>query len=146
MSKKKKILILVGVLVLGGGYVAKGMLLPPKKVHDKIAGSIYIMPGQFLVNLTDGRYGKLTIALVLAPGQSAGAAGEGAATPPDGFGTLPEEAAVRDIITNILTDQSSSTLISSPGREKLKHKILLGIRSGTDVKLDNVLFTDVAVQ
>jgi flagellar protein FliL len=146
MSKKKKILILAAVLVLGGGYVAKGMLMPPKKTKEKIAGEIYIMPGQFLVNLTDGRYGKLTVALVLGEGQSAGASGEGAATPPDGFGTLPEEAAVRDIITNILTDQSSSTLINPNGRERLKRKILVGIKSGTDVKVDNVLFTDVAVQ
>jgi flagellar basal body-associated protein FliL len=147
MSKKKKILILALVLVLGGGYVAKGMLMPPKKVKDKINGSIYILPGQFLVNLTDSRYGKVTVALVLAPGQSTGAAAAGSGTaPPDGFGTLPEEAAVRDIITNILTDQSSHTLISPPGREKLKHKILTGIQTGTDVKVSDVLFTDVAVQ
>ena len=148
MSKKKKILILVVVLVLGGGYVAKGMLMPPKKVHDKIAGSIYILPGQFLVNLTDGRYGKLTIALVLAAGQSAGAtAAEGAATPPDGFGTLPEEAAVRDIITNILTDQTSTTLISSGGsreaqaQDPARDQAAEPTSSSTDV-----LFTDVAVQ
>lgn len=145
MSKKKKILIIAAVLVLGGGYVAKGMLMPPPKVHDKIAGAIYILPGQFLVNLTDGRYGKLTVALVLGAGQSTGAAAAGA-TPPDGFGTLPEEPVVRDIITNILTDQSSSTLISPAGRDRLKHKILAGITSGTDVKVTDVLFTDVAVQ
>jgi len=147
MSNKKKILILALVLVLGGGYVAKGMLMPPKKVKEKINGSIYILPGQFLVNLTDARYGKLTIALVLAAGQSTGAsdASSGAA-PPDGFGTLPEEPAVRDIITNVLTDQTSHTLISESGREKLKHKILTGIQNGTDVKVTDVLFTDVAVQ
>jgi flagellar basal body-associated protein FliL len=146
MTKKKKILIIVAVLVLGGGYEAKAMLMPPAKVKDKISGSIYILPGQFLVNLTDGRYGKLTVALVLAPGQSAGATGAGAATLPDGFGTLPEEAAVRDIITNVLTNQTGATLISTGGRAGLKHKILLAIRSGTDVKVSDVLFTDVAVQ
>jgi flagellar basal body-associated protein FliL len=143
---KKKILIIALVVLLAGGYVAKGMLLPPKKVHDKITGTIYILPGVFTVNLTDGRYGKVTVALVLAPGQSPGVTGEGAATPPDGFGTLPEEAAVRDIITNTLTDQSGKTLIDAGGRERIKHRILLAIRSGTDVKVNDVLFTDVAVQ
>jgi flagellar basal body-associated protein FliL len=145
MTKKKKILIIVAVVLLGGAYEAKAMLMPPAKVHDKIAGSIYILPKEFLVNLTDGRYGKVTVALVLAAGQSPGVAAADAA-PPDGFGTLPEEAAVRDIITNVLTNQSGSVLISADGRERIKHKVLLAIRSGTDVKVSDVLFTDVAVQ
>ncbi len=62
------------------------------------------------------------------------------------LGTLPEEAAVRDIITNALTDSTSASLTNAAARVKLKHKIVLAIRSGTDVKLTDVLFTDVAVQ
>jgi len=147
MTKKKKILIVAVLVLLVGGYEAKAMLMPPPKVHDKISGEIYILPGQFLVNLQDGRYGKLTVALVLAPGQSDGAAAAASGTTTvDGFGTLPEEPAVRDIITNILTNQTSATLISTTGRLKLKHQILLGITTGTDVKVTDVLFTDVAVQ
>ena len=147
MTKKKKILIIAVVVLLGGGYEAKSILMPPPKAAPaKIAGAIYIMPGQFLVNLTDGRYGKINIALVLAAGQSDGSGAAAATTPPDGFGTLPEEAAVRDIITNILTNQTGATLISAAGRERVKHSILLAIRAGTDVKLGSVLFTDVAVQ
>ena len=147
MTKKKKILIVAVLLLLVGAYEAKAMLMPPPKVHDKITGTIYILPGQFLVNLKDGRYGKVTVALVLAPGQSTGAsAAASGTTTVDGFGTLPEEPAVRDIITNILTNQTGATLISATGREGLKHQILLGIKSGTDVKLTGVLFTDVAVQ
>ena len=89
------------------------------------------------------------MALVLAPGQSTGAAagGEGGgAAPPEGFGTLPEEAAVRDIITNLITDQNSSTLTSDKGRDHLKSDILAAIKSGTDVKVHEILFTDLAVQ
>jgi flagellar FliL protein len=146
MTKKKILIIVIAVLVLAGGYEAKGFLMPPAKTHEKIAGSIYVLPKEFLVNLSDGRYGKVTVALVLAAGQSAGATGEGAATPPDGFGTLPEEPAIRDIITNILTNQTGSALISDSGRERIKRRILLSIRAKTDVKCDDVLFTDVAVQ
>jgi flagellar protein FliL len=148
MSKKKKILIIAVVVLLGGGYVAKGMLLPPKKTHDKIAGTIYALPKEFTVNLTDGRYGKVDVALVLAAGQSDGASAEGgsSSSADTGLGTLPEEAAIRDIITNTLTDQSGSSLIDAGGRERIKHKILLAIQSGTDVKVNDVLFTDVAVQ
>jgi flagellar basal body-associated protein FliL len=148
MSKKKKILIIAAVFLLGGGYVAKGMLMPPKKTHDKIAGTIYALPKEFLVNLTDGRYGKVDVALVLAPGQSNGASAEGGSSSSSdtGLGTLPEEAAIRDIITNTLTNQAGATLISVDGRDRIKHKILLAIQSGTDVKVNDVLFTDVAVQ
>ena len=145
MSKKKKILILAAVVLLAGGYVAKGMLMPPKKVHDKIAGTLYLLPKEFLVNLADGRYGKVDVALQLAPGQSDGATAASSSSD-SSLGTLPEEAAVRDIITNILTDQNGSTLIDASGRERVKHKILLAIRSDTDVKVSGVLFTDVAVQ
>lgn len=147
MSKKKKILIIAGVVLLAVAYEAKGMLMPPPKVHDKIAGTIYVLPKEFLVNLVDGRYGKVTVALLLAPGQSTGAAAADAAAPTvEGFGTLPEEPAVRDIITNVLTNQTGPSLISAAGRDRIKHKILLAVKTGTDVKVSDVLFTDVAVQ
>jgi flagellar basal body-associated protein FliL len=144
---KKKIMIIAAVLVLGGGYEAKSMLMPPPKAPvPKIAGALYIMPGQFLVNLTDGRYGKVNVALDLAPGQSDGSGATAATTPPDGYGTLPEEAAVRAVITNDLTDQSSNALIDARARGKLLATILAGINKSTDVKVKQVMFTDVAVQ
>ena len=145
---KKKIIIVLVVLLAGGGFVAKSMFLKPAVAKEKIEGTIYILPKQFTANLKDGRYATLTVALVLAPGQSTGAAagGEGGTAPPEGFGTLPEEAAVRDIITNLITNQSSGTLTSDSGREKLKKQILAAISSGTDVKVHEILFTDLAVQ
>jgi len=145
---KKKIIIVLVVLLAGGGFVAKSMFLKPAVAKEKIEGTIYILPKQFTANLKDGRYATLTVALVLAPGQSTGAAagGEGGGAPPEGFGTLPEEAAVRDIITNLITNQSSGTLTSDSGREKLKKQILSAISSGTDVKVHEILFTDLAVQ
>jgi flagellar basal body-associated protein FliL len=145
---KKKIIIVLVVLLAGGGFVAKSMFLKPAVAKEKIEGTIYILPKQFTANLKDGRYATLTVALVLAAGQSTGAAagGEGGAAPPEGFGTLPEEAAVRDIITNLITDQSSGTLTSDKGREHLKSEIVAAIKSGTDVKVHEILFTDLAVQ
>ena len=143
---KKKIIIILVVVLAGGGFVAKSMFLKPAVAKEKIEGTIYILPKAFTANLTDGRYATMTVALLRAPGQPAGAAGEGAAAPPEGFGTLPEEAAVRDIITNLITNQSSSTLTSDSGREHLKTQILAAIKSGTDVKVKEILFTDLAVQ
>ncbi len=148
MTKKKKIIIIAVIVLLGGGYVAKGFVMPPPKNKDKIKGTLYLLPKEFLVNLADGRYGKVDIALLLAPGQSNGATGaEGGGSGNSGeIGTLPEEAAIRDLIVNILTNQNSTALINADERAKLKRKILQAILSTTDVKVSDVLFTDVAVQ
>ena len=143
---KKKILIILPIVLLGGGYVAKGKLMPPKVVKPKIAGEIYILPHQFTLNVSDGHYATLTVALELAPGQSDGATA--ANTPAAGsvVGTLPEEAVIRAIITNDITNQTSNALVSEPGRTGLEQQILSQIKSETDVKVDQVFFTDVAVQ
>jgi flagellar basal body-associated protein FliL len=146
---KKKILIAVPVLLLlVGGYVAKTMFLTSPPPKEKISGTIYVLPKGFTLNLQGGRYATLTVALELAPGQSDGSAagGESGATPPDGFGTLPEEPAIRDIITNTISNQNASALTSDTGREALKQQILTAIRKGTDDKVAGILFTDVAVQ
>jgi len=144
---KKKILIILPVLLLGGGYVAKAKLMPPKVVKPKLAGEIYILPKQFMCNLQDGHYATLTVALELAPGQSDGATAESAGPSTAAtVGTLPEEAVIRAIITNLITNETSNALVTSTGRNGLESQILSKIKSQTDVKVDQVFFTDVAVQ
>ena len=143
---KKKIIIGLLVVLAIGGSVAKTMLLKPKVVVPKIAGSIYVLPHQFTLNMADGRYATLTAALLLAPGQSDGASATASTSSDATVGTLPEEAAIRDIITNTITAQPGSELTSANGREHLKSEILHEIRSGTDDKINGVYFTDVAVQ
>jgi flagellar protein FliL len=143
---KKKILIIALVVLLGGGYVAKGKLTAKKVVKPKIAGEVYIMPKQFTLNLQDGRYATLTAALVLAVGQTDGATAAAATSSDATVGTLPEEAVIRSIITGTVTDDTSTDLISAAGRAKIRHEILEQILRETDVKVTDVLFTDVAVQ
>jgi flagellar basal body-associated protein FliL len=143
---KKKILIILPIILLGGGYVAKGKLMPPKVVKPKIAGEIYILPHQFTLNVSDGHYATLTVALELAPGQSDGSSATNTPAAGSVVGTLPEEAVIRAIITNDVTNQTSQTLISDSGRTKLEQQILSQIKTETDVKVDQVFFTDVAVQ
>ncbi|MBV8219862.1 MAG: flagellar basal body-associated FliL family protein [Solirubrobacterales bacterium] len=144
---KKKILIILPIVLLGGGYVAKGKLMPPKVVKPKLAGEIYILPKQFMCNLQDGHYATLTVALELAPGQSDGATAADAGGSTGGtVGTLPEEAVIRAIITNAITNDTSSALVTATGRSDLESQILTKIESQTDVKVNQVFFTDVAVQ
>lgn len=147
--KNKKVMIPLLVIVLAGVAAKFVLAKPPPVEKHKIDGAVYVLPKEFLLNLSDGRYAKLNVALVLAPGQpSAPAAGGegGAVAPPEGFGTLEQEAAVRDIVTDIVTDKSGDELISASGRKKLKAEILAGIRAHTDVKVNDVLLPDVAVQ
>lgn len=144
---KKKILIILPILLLGGGYEAKAKFLAPKPVKPKLAGEIYILPKQFTLNLQDGHFATLTVALELAPGQSDGATAESAgASSGATVGTLPEEAVIRAIITNLTTNDTSNQLVTDSGRTSLEAQILSQIKSQTDVKVDHVFFTDVAVQ
>jgi hypothetical protein len=143
MSKKKLLVPLVLLLVLGVGY---SMSKPKKTVKLKIPGTIYVMPQSFLLNLNEGHYAKLTVALDLAPGQSNGASAEGGSGTSEGAGTLPEEAVVREIVTNAVTGQSGSALVNGQSRNSIRHRILASIRHQTDVKVESVLFPELTVQ
>ena len=148
MKKKLKfILPLVVVLLLGGVYKVV-LAKPPKKAKDKVDGQVYVLPKEFLLNLADGHFAKLDVALVLDKSQpvSAAAGAEGGAKPPDGYGPLEQEAVVRSIVTNDVTDAQQGDLTDRRGRTKLQRMVLRDIRAHTDVKVNDVLFTDLAVQ
>ncbi len=146
MLTKKKLMLAVAlpILILGVGY----KMSQPKPVNkDKIKGTIYSMPAPFLLNLTDGRFAKMTVALVLAPGQSDGASATASASSGEGAaGTLPEEPLVREIVTDAVTNQNGETLIGGPGRTAIKHQILAAIQKQTDIKVEAVLIPDLTVQ
>ncbi len=105
------------------------------------------MPSPFLLNLADGTFAKITVALELAAGQSDGAAATAAASGGEGAaGTLPEEPLVREIVTNAVTNQNGETLVTNQGRAVIKRQILKAIDAQTDVKVEAVLFPDLTVQ
>jgi flagellar basal body-associated protein FliL len=146
MLKNKKLMLAVAlpILILGVGYK---MTRPAPVNKDKIKGTIYVMPAPFLLNLQDGRFAKLTVALELAPGQSDGAsATAAAASGENAVGTLPEEPIVREIVTDAVTNQNGETLVSESGRRAVKHQILKAIDKQTDVKVEAVLMPDLTVQ
>src|SRR5271156_5930987 len=139
MLKNKKLMLAVAlpILILGLGYKMT-KAAPVNK--DKIKGTIYVMPAPFLLNLQDGRFAKLTVALELAPGQSDGAAADaGGSSGENAVGTLPEEPLVREIVTNAVTNQNGETLVSDQGRRAIKRQILEAIMQQTDLKVEAVL-------
>lgn len=143
MDKKKLLIPIVLLLVAGVGYT---MTKPKKVVKLKVQGTIYVMPQSFLLNLQEGHYAKLAVALDLAPGQSSGASAAGGSSGTESAGTLPEEALVREIVTNTVTGQSGSALVNEQSRDSLKRHILNAIRHQTDVKVESVLFPELTVQ
>lgn len=149
MNKKKLIIIVVAALGLAGGAYKTVLAKPKEKAPEpKVHGTVYVLPKEFLVNLADGRYAKLQVALVVEPAKDAGggSAHGGGATPPEGYGAEPQEAIVRDLITDELTNAADHELIQREGREKIKKKIVKSIKEHTDVKVEEVLFPDVTVQ
>ena len=145
MNKKIIIIVVAALAIAGGAYKTVLAKPKPKAPEPKVSGTVYVLPKEFLVNLADGRYAKLSVALVLEHLTPA-AGGHGGATPPEGYGSEPQEALVRDLITNELTDASDSELIQREGREKIKKRILKSIKEHTDMAIEEVLFPDVTVQ
>jgi flagellar basal body-associated protein FliL len=147
--KKKIIFALIPLLVLGAAY--KFVLAKPKAEAKppKVEGTVYVLGKEFLVNLADGRFAKLSVALVLNPKDHSTAAGGGhgaAPTPPEGYGAMAQEGIVRSIITDVVTDAEDRDLIGRKGRNELQEKVLEKIHETTDVHADKVVFTDVTVQ
>ena len=153
MKGKLKIVVpVVVLLVLGCAY--KFVLSKPSAVAKPRVGEVYVLPHDFVVNLSDDRYAKVSVALELQPGvplPKPPVAGEGGGEAAPGgdraaTGDMPEEAIVRDIITDTLTDASPGELVNRKDRRALKQRILRAIKADTDVQVRHVLFTDVAVQ
>jgi flagellar FliL protein len=148
MMSKLKIVLPVLLVLLGGVY--KFVLAKPAPVHKpKIAGEVYILQKDFLINLKGGRFAKLNAALVLKEGYLAAPAAGGHAAPsapPTGYGVMPQEAVIRSIITDTLTDMSATRLQREKSRLKVQDAILKRINTQTDVEAEDVLFTDVAIQ
>jgi flagellar FliL protein len=146
---KKKLMFIIPIVLIAsfGGYKFGFAKEAPKAPEPKVHGEVYVLAKDFLVNLDGGRFAKLGVALIIEHGTAAVAAGvHGATEPPDGYGTLAQEAIVRDIITDVLTDSEAEDLVSRRGRVEVKERIVKTIKKDTDVHIEDVLFTDVAVQ
>lgn len=149
MASKLKIVIPVVLLLALGGVYKFVIAKPAAEAKPKIDGTVYVLPKEFLINLAQGRFAKLGVGIVLGledESIAVAAKDKEAPKPPEGFGPLPQEAVIRDIITDTLTDREASSLTDRVGRERLKKKIIKVIATRTDVIVEDVLFTDVAVQ
>jgi flagellar FliL protein len=150
MKSKLKFIIPLTVLLLLGGVYKFALAKPAPEPKTKIHGVVYVLPKEFVVNLEDGHFAKFNVALVLDHSQPTAPAPEGGhgapVEPPEGFGTLEQEGIIRDIIVDEVTGVESDELVKKKKRAKLKKKLVKHIKQHSDVKVHEVLLTDIAVQ
>jgi flagellar basal body-associated protein FliL len=139
-KSKKKLLAIPILLLLVAGVGYKMFLAPkPEPPKLKIEGAVVPLEKEFVVNLDEGHYGKVSVALVVEH-QASG--GHGAAEEI----VLPQEPVIRAIITDHLTGLTTEHLTDRTKRGTVIHDILESIEKGTDEHVTEVLFTDLAVQ
>jgi flagellar basal body-associated protein FliL len=142
---KQKLIIIVVVALVAVGGIYKFLLAGSSEAEakPKIEGVVYVLPKEFLVNLADDRYAKFTVGLILDHAPVAGGHGD---SPPEGYGVMPEEAVVRDIVTDVTGAAKGETLSNAEGRETVKKEIKKVLKKKTDLHVHDVVFPDITVQ
>lgn len=142
LGKKKLALAFPVLLLLVAGVGYKMYLAPkPKPVKLKVPGTLVALTDPFTLNLAAGHYGRVSVALLLS--QAPPAAATDAST---GAVVLPENDAVRSVITNDLTGIDPQRLINRGARAALLAELLADLKKSTDEPVTRVMFTDIAVQ
>jgi flagellar basal body-associated protein FliL len=141
VTKKKLMIALPLLVILGAGGAYETVLKPkPKVVVPKVNGTLVSLGDPFTLNLAGGHYGRLSVSVLVTQAPVATATSAGTSV------VLPENDAVRAIVTNDLTGIDSSRLIDRPSREALEGEILRDLKKSTDEPVTKVLFTDLAVE
>ena len=145
----KKIVPVIALLaVLGGVY--KFVLAKPAKAEPKphVEGTVYMLQKEFLINLADGRFAKMQIGLVLAHDDTStvAAGGHEAADAARGLrrdgpgGHRPRPHHRRPHRRH---RQGADRRARPRGAQE---EILKVLKKNTDVKVEDVLFSDLTVQ
>ena len=145
---RKQLLIMAAVLLVllvVGGFVGKGLLAGPSApVPDptKVEGAVVTL-APITLNLADGRYLKLTLALQLSEAASpvAGAEGEAAAAEPALDGAKALDAAI-----GVLGQRTYAELIAPGGRASAQKALSAQVRKRYPDDVLGVYFTEFLMQ
>jgi len=141
VTKKKLMIALPLLVILAAGGAYETVLKPkPKVVVPKVNGTLVSLGEAFTLNLAGGHYGRLSVSVLVTKAPAPTATSTGTTL------ILPENDAVRAIVTNDLTGLDASRLIDRPSREALAAEILRDLKKSTDEPVTKVLFTDLAVE
>jgi flagellar FliL protein len=130
-SKKKLIIIvLAAVVLLGGGAGAYfAFFSGPKTKPEPVAGKVVVMEA-ITVNLADGHFLKLKLALQ---------ATADAAEAPDG-------SHAADIAISLFSNMAVAELSSNEAREKTKKKLAEKVEKAYEGEIMDVYFTEFVMQ
>ena len=146
---KKLVPVIALLAVLGGVY--KFVLAKPAKAEPKphVEGTVYMLQKEFLVNLADGRFAKMQIGLVLAARRHlhrprrrprGGHAARGLRRDGPG-GHRPRRSSPATSPTADRRTSSPRTAARSSRKRSSR-----SFKKKTDVKVEEVLFSDLTVQ
>jgi flagellar protein FliL len=148
-KKSRKKLIIVGAVVLlllaVGGFVGKGLLAGPAtpQPDPKTQAGIVVTLAPITMNLADGRYLKLTLALQLSKAASpvAGSADAAAATGPAVDGAKALDSAI-----GVLGQRTYAQLIAPGGRASAQKALSAQVSKRYDGDVLGVYFTEFLMQ
>jgi flagellar basal body-associated protein FliL len=141
LSKKKLMLMPVVLLLVFGVVYMKVLKAKPVPPKMKVDGTLVSLGDEFVINLSGGHYGKVSVALLLSKAPPAAAATDASGDP-----VLEQNAAVRAVITDELTGLTPNDLINRSERHRVVARLESALKSRTDEPVTQVLLTDVAVQ
>lgn len=119
-SPKMLVLIMLAIVLAGGGFFGMKIMGAAKaKEPEKPKVGEVLELQEFLVNLKDKTWLKVSLALGIAEGAELHAAGGG-----HGEGAATDDPKMRDIIIQVLTSKTLDDIVSPEGKEKLKTDIL----------------------
>jgi flagellar FliL protein len=147
-KSRKKLVIVVAVLLvlLGvGGFVGKGLLAGPATPEPDprtVAGTVVTL-APITMNLADGRYLKLTLALQLSKAASPVAGSVDAAA-----GALPalDGAKALDAAIAVLGQHTYAQLIAPGGRASAQKVLSVQVKKRYDGDVLGVYFTEFLMQ
>ena len=146
-SRKRLLIIVVAVLTLlggGGAFAAKTLLAPSTPAPDPttVAGQILTLDPVTL-NLADGRYLKVTLALQLseAAAPASGSVDAAAATGPPVDGAKALDAAI-----GVLGQRTYKQLLAPGGRASAQEALSEQVKKRYDGEVLGVYFTQFLMQ
>ena len=144
LLKKKFVMLPLLLLLVGGGVYMKMFKPKPVPPPKKVEGTVVSLGNDFVVNLSGGHYGKVSVALLLSEPPPLTAEGEGGGEAA-GSG-LEQDAVIRSVITDELTGLAPNDLINRESRHRVVTRLEQALKKRTDEPVKDVLLTDVAVQ
>ncbi|WP_116115053.1 flagellar basal body-associated FliL family protein [Austwickia chelonae] len=142
-GKKMIIIIAVTALVVmaAAGLVFKMVLGPkePPKDLTKEPGAVVALPEDMTLNLSDGKYLKMKLALQLSEDATQKAGGEKALKAFDG-------SKARDAAIGILGHYTMDQLLKPENKEKAQETLTKEVKERYEGKVIKVYFTDFVMQ